>query len=284
MNIDEFNRKIWFEVDRLGEYLEWSNEDFGHYLKMSQFELSSKRANNSEIPLINLSQFCSELGISIDLLLSGEVDLEWLKYQKQGKRYHIPSKFKKGSFSKIRTSSNVLKYLDDHYLAQSEFLLKRLGLSREMFLTGDESISINCLVEMTNYLKTQKMKEDEFINIGFASFEDNKGSLFAKKLSEFSSAKEIIEAVIYENSTSYDLNFRYEIEEMNSRYTIISERPTQEAQDALSRLKVGTYETELIKSGVLRGLPRYIDQKELEGFIVSSVHKGHDKTRYQLNF
>jgi hypothetical protein len=237
--------------------------------------------------LSSITHLTESIGISIDAIVRGKIDYRTLHAHWNGKLKIIPERYTVAKFSKIRTSSHILDYVDKHlgWFAKKS-IFNHFQINEAIFQHDDEMINFLLPSDICKYIGEKfKAPESYLEKIGSHSVVVNKNSIVGKIVSLYESPKQL-----YENMFNvavhrlYDQNQTYQILKLNDQYCIVQPNFREEVKDLLQVRNPGNRFACHSIAGSISSLTGYINLPYSKVTKISCIHKGDCSCRYLIDF
>lgn len=281
----EVSGRIHSFVAKAKNLLSIDEKTFSEVLDTHQKNVADYLDGKKILSAKQLFSISSFFNTPIERILDGTVDFEVLRKQFVTKEYKLPDEYLIGANGRQRTVINIFNYVLRHFGERElEVILKQFQLSLDYFNDPEELINNKFLVELLDKLQAIGYAEHDFRNMGEESYEVNKTSFLAGLMSTAVSKKELIENVFTDYIKYYDSNFHYKIQKLTDTEAIVNFHQDKDVAEALKTKKLGSMNANIMKLGVLKSLPRYIDETDFDVTIPKSIHLGDSHCAFHISY
>jgi hypothetical protein len=257
-----------------------------------QFLQSCERANVnpkalsfSRLPISKIHRLCMELNVSLDAIVSQQVDFQALEAQQKGQGF-LPSLYSgASSYSSRFTSIYMLNFLRDEFgeLAVNS-LYQRFQLRRDFFQDISDSNTILLPSDICQYV-AKWYGEEVVERMGESSFELFLKTPILEELS-FLNPRQFFEKLIFDVlPVKIERNFLWSIESLSPESVTLVGRPREDVADLLNKhSRASSSSLEILRSGFIRSLPKIFGSKEATIRQVQSCSAGDEQDTYILDF
>lgn len=233
-----------------------------------------------------LLDLADTLKLSPEAIVSGKIDYRTLEISDPTASDALPEIYAHGAFSRRRTSSQLLDFLEVHYgWRMRSQILKHFGLNERIVAVPDGAISIRFLTDLCCYLIDHGFSEDALFKMGQYSVIANYASPLGRKFRESDGPKSLIESTFTEIVNQFfDKNFLYKLIELNDTSCTVEARLNPEASDTSKSGTIGSVLSCKTRGGTFSSLFGYLDLPYAKVTEKTCVHRGDPRCRYEIDF
>lgn len=262
-----------------------TNREFSSYFDMSEKTFSEIISGKRDISARNLIFGSETLDTSIESIINNKVDYLEIEKLFLGIFDELPERYANGAYGKKRSCINILNYIEmNHGIAIKALILRKFNLHLQDFSDPDEVINNHFIVDLVGYLYSNGFNDQDLIGMGEISYICNKDGMIGDTLKDYDNSEDLIE-YFFENAVrDFDINYKYEILDLkNNSYTVgLTQIP--EVLESMKVKKLGSLEVSLMKSGVIKSLPRYAGKPDFRVTLEKSIHRGDNYCAYKIDF
>jgi len=261
LEISPFHIQLTQTIFRVRSILRLGTPQFCDYLQISEEEAQDLGKAVAHLSLFQLDHFCTQIGTSVDHLLSGKIDFSALKNHQKGPDYLMPERYANGDhqFSIARSISGVQVYLSSFY-GSSYFnrLMNRLQLSEHLFSNPQEKISSLISTDLLRELEQDSFSEEQIFKMGLNTFITNRNTELGKIFGECSEPSTTYQKCAESLSAKFELLNHYRIISLSHFSCVIEASQSTEVLEAFKTRKFGIRYTCVFRQGVLASFPGFI--------------------------
>jgi hypothetical protein len=278
---------IWITLDKISHTLGWKIDDVCDRLQLSEKQFLHQKSINLSPSLSAITHLTESIHISIDAVVTGKIDYKTLRAHFNGDLKAIPERYSIAKFSKIRTSTHILDFVEKHLGWDAKKSIYNHFQINEAIVENDEEM-VNFLLpsDICRYVG-EKFKAPEIYleKIGAHSAVVNKNSIVGKIVSTYESPKELYENMFTEAvHRLYDKNQTYRILKLTDQYCIVEPSFREEVKDLLQLKTPGNRFACHSIAGSISSLTGYMDLPYSKVTKIDCVHKGGCSCKYKIDF
>lgn len=261
-------------------------EDFLKAMTLTEAEYQEILMGRRSYSLVHLLSLANALGLSIDLLLTGTLDVDAAARRYAGERHIFPSRYSKSAQALIRARAMrvAICYLDTHVGRMStDAILERLQVYRDQFDDTAKFISPLIFFDLLEVLGQSGYTDAHFRMLGTMTLvvEENK---IGRLLKSASSPRELYKSVCDLLMGQYDRLSLYLPQKLTMTDLVLKVLPSEEGKDAFHANVIGNRGSCLYRQGVAMSflaniLPAYAEVHESR-----CVHVGDSHCLYHVNW
>jgi hypothetical protein len=278
---------LWITLDKIKHTLGWKPSDLCDRLQLTEKQFAHQKKMNLSPSLSSITHLTESINISIESIVTGKIDYQTLRAHCNGNLKTIPKRYSVAQFSKIRTSTHILDFVEKHLGWDAKKSIFNHFQINEAILENDEEL-VNFLMpsDICRFIGEQFKAPEQYLEkIGSHSAVVNKNSIVGKIVSMYESPKELYENMFTEAvHRLYDRNQTYQILKLTQHYCIVEPKFREEVKDLLHLKNPGnSYACHSI-AGSIASLTRYIDLPNSKVTKIDCVHKGGCSCKYRIDF
>jgi hypothetical protein len=208
-----------------------------------------------------------------------------LAIRASGQGQGLPERYTSSAFSRMRTSLDVLKFVEQRFGWESVVrTLRQFGMPIDALKNGDSFISLRFLTELCDHLETRGMTYDDFVSMGQYSLSVNQGEDRFRALRDCRSARELYDLQVNHLMGSFDLNYSYSTSRLSSNYCLIEMAENREIANELGAAHLGsktTCATKVGRAAAIAGFGGFSHSRVVE---THCVHRGDPVCRLHVEF
>lgn len=250
----------WRSLERVIETVGWTDTQAADALGLTQEEYLARKNSRADMPASGTLILAEELGIGVENLIYGRVDLAALAQHYRGQKTYLPERYLRSAQTKKRVALNLLNYIENKFgWARRADLLKDLQIHEAALANPDEGISLNFSVDTFNWLFRYDRKPSQLEELGENLWFNNRNENLTKELSASRSVFELLEHLFAGPLEKYlEKNFSWRIWKMNTSRIVVRGFPNADVETAIGTEAIQDYPTSLVRKGMFASLPRYL--------------------------
>ena len=281
----ELNRNLITRLERIRQGLGIDLALWSELLGISPQSYKEAVATGRPVPLCALEAVTHYLGLSLEILIRGEIDYPALFARFNGHLGTLPERYSTGAFSRKRTSINVLAYVEQMYgWTESQHILRLLQVNEAAFGNPEEWINVNFLADLLALLKKRGATRESLRAMGSFSAVTNRRTRLGEVMGQAHGVHDLYETMIDRAAGLYDVNCNYWIESMEADGCVIAAVPNPDVQDAIGSKVIGNREVCEAKEGVFASAPCYIGHAHSAVSEEKCVHRGDPHCAFHVQF
>lgn len=180
-------------LETLVDTLEFSRESF--------FKECTAREGPS---LSVLRQIADHFEITLDDLLDGHIDQDWVR------KPELSEKFRAENGSKLRTSIAVLRWMEEtHGKAVSTNLMRALRIPAATLTNPDQPVKLRLLTYLLRAASARGMPDSTIFEIGARALDIPENTFIRERLQKFNDPKQLLEFFFAEMTEKFESNYDY---------------------------------------------------------------------------
>ena len=258
-------------------------QDWCELLQLSNREYQRITDLRKQIPGSRLVTLAHSLDLSIESLLTGRIDYRALSAHLSGDTTFIPEKYLTAAFSKRRTLSNILRYVDTTLGGHVSLnVLRTLQVTPSALRATEEDINIQFATDVLTELKRRNLPASYFERLGMNSIVQTQNSTFGRALSECRTTLELYRTFCEEKISYHEKNGTYEVIKGPDQSLVVEFISNPEVNEILKMKYFGSQEICDFKTGVISKIPHYIGKAGAATQKTHCVHWGHQTCRWTV--
>ncbi|RYZ70310.1 MAG: hypothetical protein EOP09_06305, partial [Proteobacteria bacterium] len=239
-----------------------------------------------ELSDARLSDLADVLELDPEQLLNQTVNLRIFEAHMQGNVNELPERYRKGAFSRIRTSAHIFDAAEKKFGWRGrKHLLRRMQVNEATLGELPLRISLNFLVDVCQELEFMGISTAEFQKMGSTAVLRNYHTPAGDQFRETRSLKEMMERGFSETIRNYfENNYDYKLVYLTSSVAIVDGYGRGEVLDALGTKRMGSALTCQCKIGMFASVTAYKHLPFAKVTEVRCVHRGDPFCRYVIDF
>jgi hypothetical protein len=255
------------------------------HLYLTQKEYENLRMARKDVPAHSILLLSQELEIDPENLSYGRLDYKAFELHQGGKALYIPERYSIGAFSTRATSLPILEYSDLH-LGEgfTDSLLRKLQIRRTAFEFPNEKINILFPTDAFDFFMKLGQPKNVLFQMGNYFTSVHHKTEIGQRLRQCDTVEKIYEVHFSELAPTLERNCAYSLSKSSSSTCVVEAKEKEEVLSALQLKHLGSTHTCIFKSGVLAGLPSFLDLPLASTLHTHCVHQGDSHCRYEVNF
>jgi hypothetical protein len=276
---------VTLECLRLATQL--SSEEWASCLRIStnnyQQQLGQPEILINDRSLENLAEM---IDLTPENIVSGNIDFKTVAKRHAGYSTYLPEKYSRFAYSKIRTSSYLLDYVEMVYGWKTRrSILRHFQLNESIFSDLDKQISVQFISDLCLHLTQKGLVLPEFYSIGKYSTISNRNSAVGSLFRELGRPRVAYEKCFTEFiGKYYDQNFVYTLMSLKGTTCVLEARPHQRVLDELHVSTIGNAATCASRGGTFASIMGYLGAADADVIESSCIHKGDAHCIYVIDF
>lgn len=275
-------------LERLRDSLDLSVREWASMLEVTERAYRSQLSGASRITLEQsvIESLADELEITPEAIMTGDIDFSVVAKRRVGLATALPERFAKSAYSKVRTSSHLLDYIEMHlgWRARSQ-VLRRFQLNDSIFADLDYEINVLFISELCERLHREGMPLESFYEMGKLSVISNLNGSLSTLFSKEPGPKSLYERCFNELiSKYYDRNFDYRLASLGDDRCVVFAKPREQVLDELRLCALGNSATCAARAGTFASLTGYLGLPDAEVIESECIHRGGSHCRYDIDF
>lgn len=239
----------------------------------------------SKLSATRLNKLCNELFVTLDAVVSENVDIPVIGNHLAGGS-SIPSKYLKDvPFSSRFTTIYMLNYLRSALGDESvKFLCQHFQLKEDQLTKLTDKNNLLLPHDICAYVHSY-FGEEYVKAMGESSLDLFKKSAIAQELAREKTIKQFFERFIYDVMPVYvERNFKWGIDRTGPNFIQISGQPHGEVVASLNFFHNGTEALESLRQGFIQALPRLIGIQDAKVERIRSISGGDSLDTYLIHY
>ena len=283
------DREIIQFLNRSRIILNLDDKHLGELLKVNTCDVRHVLTGQRKVTVHNLLHALNHFHVSLEAILENRVDYKTLEAQFKQKgssdQDGLNEFYTENGHNKKRSVINILNYIEANESIEDKFLILRdFQMKLSDFDNPDEIINNRFIVELLDRLFKRGYSLKEIMAMGEFSYECNKDGVLAESLGRLSSSRELLEYFFDVAVKKYDTNYKYCITKLTDEYCEVDLYQNTDVLDAMKTEKLGSPLVSLMKSGVIKTLPKFIGMDDFDVKIGKSIHAGDDHCSYVIHY
>jgi hypothetical protein len=269
----ELAKRLWDQVDKIQVAMGISNEELLDLLKLSRTQYQVARDSKSELSIHQLKSLADCAGLSIDRILSGQVDYSVLAEKAAGEKIAITERYSVGAHRRCRTSINLLQYIETIFQAPKDLLLN-----------PERWISIHFLNDICSYLEKMGANDATFRSMGSFSVVSNFSSPLGKSFASIGVLPDLIKHIFLEVNKEFENNACYDVIGETATSITVSSVSNKDVAEELKVAEVGSPLICLTRAGTFSSIPAYLGLPYANVNETSCVHQNDARCVFEIDF
>jgi DNA-binding Xre family transcriptional regulator len=284
--VTENTENIWFNINRL----KWSNRlrdrDLCEILGLSGSELDQLQDSGKAPRIRSLVSLSEHFEVSLDELVRSRISIRKALRGRRVGSLALPERFAVAARSKVRTSYHIVNFLERRSRFRPiEQFLNQTEVPYGIFGDLGQEINIDFITELCDWLARNRLVTmNDLYLMGLNTYEVNKRSELAEKLSRFESLRELHLFQVSEFMNFFDKNARYRVKRLSNTHCTASWTHNPEVCESLKRDRISSRLVETYQLGVAASIPLFLGLPPSRVRVVSSIHAGAKETAFEIDF
>lgn len=279
------NVTIWKCLNDIQIAIQADDERMAELMDVRVREFRRQRTQRVGISARSACTMSKRLGVSFEALLCGTIDMDALAARARGQMDVLPGRYQVGAFSRRRTSSHIIKYLERHGMEDvRDRVLCEIQVNRAAFDKNDDPANALLASDVCAYLSKNGFSNNAMLHIGAYSTDVNKGGPISNFLKACTSSRETYEVFAAELVSMFDENFDYRILEISDSELMLRITEKPKVQEALGMRGFANIPTCFMRMGVIASFPRYKGLPAARCRKVSCIYDGDSSCRYSFSY
>ena len=278
---------IWVTIDKIKHTLGWSDTDLCDRLQVTAKQLFEEKKLLLSPRLTPITRLTDSLGISIDAIVTGNIDFHALAAHATGNLKQLPERYSVAKFSKIRTSIHILDFIENQLGWQAKkSIYNHFQINEAMFTSPESTVNFLMPSDICKFIGEKfKASLHQLQNIGAHSAIVNKNSVVGRVASKFKDPK-----ALYENFFQvmvhqlYEKNQRYRILKLTRQNCLVETNFREEVKESLKTNRLGNEFACAAIGGSMASIPGYLDLSYSQVTKVDCIHRGGGSCKYFIDF
>lgn len=277
---------IWVTIKKIQHTLGWNEKELLERMNLNVKAYRSLHIRRNGPSVYSIQELVNGIGLSVESVATGSIDYKALKERSIGNLVYVPDRYAEAAFSKIRTSINLLAYLETRLGWQMKRnILNHFQMSEALFYDPEAKINFRFPTDLCRYLVTSGYSQSIFYEMGAYSLVTNKQTPLGEKLSLLGSPEVLYERIFTEIARqSFDQNCDYKLMSLNSRECTVEARFSDVLKDGLNLKKPGNIFACSVRGGSFSSFTGYIDLPFSRVVEVTCIHRGDSHCKYKITF
>lgn len=266
----------WEQLERIRVSLGVPFDEWEALTRLTRAELASLEASRGQPPLSAVEAVAEALDLDPERILAGEVDIHALLAHRGGSVCHLPQRYERAAFSRLRTSSHLLDYVELHFGWRArQRILNRFQITDSLFLSKDHQINIRFLSDVCDLLHHSGVSFEQLRRMGMHSTIANYHSPLGEIFRQHPDPMDLWQTAVFElGHRYYDRNFIYRIDSLTRDELRLEAAPNPEVQEALDTRYIGSPAVCASKSGTIAALTTYVGLPSAPIRETRCIHRG----------
>jgi hypothetical protein len=237
----------------------------------------------SVVSLVNLAQY---LGISLDSLSQGEIDLQAIAAKFAGDDRYVPERYTTCTFSKRWGSLNLLNYAESFFGWELKHrAIRRLQLPETFFSDPNQPVNVHLISDLCEFMHKTGWQDEQFFLVGAHSLVTYLDSPIGKWLSKKRGPAELFQALTEEVLPQHiENNFSYRLASLDSVSCVIEIFQDKNIADGLGIHALGNSQFCSTRAGLSASIPGYLGLPFANVMETKCVHRGDAFCRHEVDF
>ncbi|MBC7693696.1 MAG: hypothetical protein H7222_18160 [Methylotenera sp.] len=281
-----FPQPVEDTLERIRRAAELAGDDWLQVLGLTEKQYLRLLIERVPLAARTVESVAARFGLSFESVMRGDVDYAALSAREKGDHDPLPARFSVGAFSRRRTSIHLLDYVElNHGWRTRSRILRHFQMSEALFKDPDQSININFVTELCEYLSKSGCSTDVMKSMGEHSFVANRKTPLGRLLRSYGTSRMLHEHVFTELISPYfDKNCIYQLVEISDHHCVVTARPSTEVQDELMQKVIGSTHVCSAKVGSFQSLSGYLGLPFSKVTETDCVHSGAGVCRFHFDF
>ncbi len=238
-----------------------------------------------ELNVLQFSRIAQHFNFSLESFASSRIDLGTLASNLSGNHATIPEQYAIGARSQMRAIRNIANFIrSNHGLAALNVFTRHFQISQTALADPDRPVNAFLVEDSLSLVRSWGHGVDHIVDIGKASTEVARGSVFAKTLALYSNPKLMFEHYIAEHIRLVEGNNIYRISHISDTECIFTSENNPELLDIFSGKSIGGRNRCHYRSGALAAATRYIGLPDAEVTETQCIHLGDRLCEFHVNY
>ena len=276
----------WITLAKIQQVLGWSDEELSERLGLDPKRMLMLRVQKKTPSVHSMGQLVSEIGLSLETIVTGKIDFQALSAHTSGNLFYLPERYSHVAFSKRRTSISLLSYLEDHFGWETKkHVMNHLQVNEAIFSDPEAPISFYFPFDLTSYLIQIGFATETIRRMGAYSVVSNQNSPLAKLMASFGGPRNLYERVFSDVvGKSFDRNYDYRLMSLGEDDCVVEGVFSQELKDSLKEEKPGSRLACEVRAGGFSSLTGYLRLPHSKIVEESCVYHGDASCQYRITF
>ena len=276
---------IWKTIDQIKNTLQVPHSEMAEFLGLPVTRYQKMKSKELPLSLVEATALVKKLNLSLEAFVYNQIDYLSLAEHHSGNLNYIPKKYLFGAYSKRRTVTGFLDYIE--YLRGSRVrgnILRHFQITEASLENGEKPINIIFMQDLFKLIRKDCFGDLDYINIGAFSAVANKGSPLHHSLLMTNSISEAYEHLIVDLVRYYEHNCDYRLVKLTSEGCVVESTPSQSLVDAHQNYNIGSREICLCRSGILTSVPTYINEFNSKVIETRCIHQGDPICSFEVQY
>jgi signal transduction histidine kinase len=262
-----FNFRIAKVVEKIRTSIGMGRVGFCEILGLNTDHYDQILRGEANFELVHLLSLSEEMGISTNLIFSGDIDYSVLTSRFFTGRANLPERYlvEGQQLARVRTVKGVISYLDQSMRqGYVEKILNRLQVMPAHFVDPDAYISPLFIQDLLNELHFDGFEEQDIKKMGIATMMAAKHTPLAMNIAKQKSWREVYRMAGEEFIGHFDHIWEYKMTSLKSDHCIVEVRPRVEMQDLFRDHQIGNRAICLCRQGVTISISGFLERGFVE--------------------
>jgi hypothetical protein len=274
---------FWNKLNKVQDILFLDDERMSSLLELTEHDFVNFRANSISLDLNRMDQLLDRIGISLNSFFEETYDINLLRKRFLGSVYDLPERYSLAQFSRTRTLTNCLKYIELKYGVHiKNSILRGLQIDPRFFDDPDRLTNINLMKDLLTVYSGIGLNADDFISMGKMSYLMNKEGAFGELCRAHQTVEDLVIDLCENHSHKFDQNYEYSVSKIEDGAIYISSRPSENSLEYFSMEEMGSDEICFTKLGVFGSFPYYLGQGSSYAEKTKCMREGNSSYEYKI--
>jgi hypothetical protein len=263
------NEKVWSEI-----------------LNISEQDYADFRSGRKQVSILSLSQLAQHLELTLESLMSGNIDFKILVARQKGDVIQLPDRYRVAARSRKRASVNLLNATEEFFGWQARvFSLRHLQVTEAAFLDLDEAINVRFNTDLCDYLHRNYGGTHHFYDMGAYSVITNYNTPVGKLMAQNTRLEDLYQFFVEEMLVNHwERNFKYELTRLTPTSCRIESYPNQDVAHEMGVRNPGSPFLCQTKVGVTACVPGYLSLPFANVRETACVHRGDPRCVLEVDY
>ncbi len=285
-NID--NQKLRQNISRLFTWLESNHhegDEWYHAYDFSSKEYERLKYQREKVSVGLLFRLQDKFNISLEKILSGQVDYETLEEHVSGNSSYIPEQYLLAPYSNPKS---LLAIFDEMEILLGRSLKAEIGqmlqVNFSQFENFNGGVNLFMVQKVFDYLNKYYLCNEQFENIGSSVVKKFQSPTIISSLEKLSSPKEMYEYFVDFLLKHIEKNWDYKIQRLDDLHMVIQSYPKEEIADVFSKKQYGSESLCSYRKGFVKSFISSLGYPDAFVIETKCIHENNSYCQYEIYF